>query len=512
MGESKKIDYSDLILKLENINKSFPGVKALQNMQIELARGEMHAVCGENGAGKSTMMKVITGVYKADSGNMYLNGEKVTIREPNDAYGKGIAIIFQETSLFKDLTVLENMFMGHEPTKKIGGVIESIDYAEMRRRASEYFEFLGITGQIDFDAKIDTLGVAAKQMVEIAKALTYDAKVLIFDEPTAALTNKEVRALFRTIAKLKEQGMSMLYISHRMEEIFEIADRVTVIRDGSYVNTAEIKDVTEGQLISWMVGREMNEMYPKAVVDIGDTILKVEHLNRTGEKDGFPLNDVSFEVRKGEIFGIAGLAGAGRTEMAECLCGLRKCDSGDVYIDGKKLEIHNYRDAINCGFNYVSEDRKKYGLVLPMSIEENLTMSILYRLTKNNLIDFKAEDDLVDQYMKDLRVKAPTREFVVDNLSGGNQQKVLVAKALCAEPRILILDEPTRGVDVGAKSEIHRIVSNLAKQGLTIIMISSDMPELLGMCDRLMVMKAGTKTGEMDRKDFSQEAVLKLAL
>jgi len=507
-----KIDFSDVILKLENINKSFPGVKALQNMQIELARGEMHAVCGENGAGKSTLMKVITGVHKADSGNMYLNGEKVTIREPNDAYGKGIAIIFQETSLFKDLNVLENMFMGHEPTIKIGGFINNIDYAAMRKKADEIFDFLGITGQIDYEAKIDTLGVAAKQMVEIAKALTYDAKVLIFDEPTAALTNKEVRALFSTIARLKAQGMSMLYISHRMEEIFEISDRVTVIRDGTYVRTAEINKVTEQELISWMVGREMNEMYPKAKVDIGGPILKVSNLSRSGDKDGFPLHSVSFEVRKGEIFGLAGLAGAGRTEMAECLVGLRKYDSGTVTMEGRELNIHNYRQAIDEGLIYVSEDRKKYGLVVQMSIENNLTMSILYRLTKNNMIDFSAEDELVDRYMKDLTVKAPNREFVVENLSGGNQQKVLVAKALCAKPKILILDEPTRGVDVGAKSEIHRIVSNLAKTGLTIIMISSDMPELLGMCDRVMVVKAGNKTGELDRDEFSQEEVLKLAL
>ncbi len=297
-----------------------------------------------------------------------------------------------------------------------------------------------------------------------------------------------------------------------MEEIFEIADRVTVIRDGSYVNTAPIGDVTEQQLISWMVGREMNDMYPKAEVTIGETILQVSNLCRSGEKDGFPLDHVSFDVRRGEIFGIAGLAGAGRTEMAECLCGLRKYDSGDVTLEGRQLHAKNYREAINDGFIYVSEDRKKYGLVVAMSIENNLTMSILYRLLKNHFIDFEAEDKLVDKYMQDLRVKAPNREFVVENLSGGNQQKVLVAKALCAEPKILILDEPTRGVDVGAKSEIHRIVSSLAKTGLTIIMISSDMPELLGMCDRLMVLKGGKKTGVLDRSEFSQEKVLKLAL
>ena len=497
----------DTILKLEDICKSFPGVKALDHMQIELARGEMHAVCGENGAGKSTLMKVITGVYKADSGNMYLNGEKVTIREPNDAYAKGIAIIFQETSLFKDLTVLENIFMGHEPVKKVFGVIPNIDYRAMKEKAQQIFEFLGIDKEISFDAKVDDLGVAAKQMVEIAKALTYDANILIFDEPTAALTSKDVRALFQTIARLKESGISMMYISHRMEEIFEIADRVTVIRDGSFVRTAAIGEVTEKELIAWMVGREMNEMYPKAEVEIGKPILEVKNLC----KDGL-LRNISFEVRQGEIFGVAGLAGAGRTEMAECLSGLMQRDSGDVEFYGSPLNVKAYREAVDAGFVYISEDRKKYGLSVPMTIKENLTMSILYKISKNGFIDFKEEENIVDDYMQKLRVKAPNREFVVENLSGGNQQKVLVAKALCAKPRLLILDEPTRGVDVGAKSEIHRIISNLAKEGLSIIMISSDMPELLGMSDRLMVIKAGTKVGELTREEFSQEKVLEMAL
>ncbi len=497
----------DIILKLEDICKSFPGVKALDHMQIELARGEMHAVCGENGAGKSTLMKVITGVYKADSGNMYLNGEKVTIREPNDAYAKGIAIIFQETSLFKDLTVLENIFMGHEPVKKVLGVIPNIDYRAMKEKAQQIFEFLGIDKEISFDAKVDDLGVAAKQMVEIAKALTYDANILIFDEPTAALTSKDVRALFQTIARLKESGISMMYISHRMEEIFEIADRVTVIRDGSFVRTAAIGEVTEKELIAWMVGREMNEMYPKAEVEIGKPILEVKNLCKEGL-----LKNISFEVRQGEIFGVAGLAGAGRTEMAECLSGLMQRDSGNVEFYGSPLNVKAYREAVDAGFVYISEDRKKYGLSVPMTIKENLTMSILYKISKNGFIDFKEEENIVDDYMQKLRVKAPNREFVVENLSGGNQQKVLVAKALCAKPRLLILDEPTRGVDVGAKSEIHRIISNLAKEGLSIIMISSDMPELLGMSDRLMVIKAGTKVGELTREEFSQEKVLEMAL
>lgn len=474
-------------------------------MQIELEKGEMHAVCGENGAGKSTLMKVITGVYKADQGDMYLNGEKIVVKEPNDAYGKGIAIIFQETSLFKDLTVLENMFMGHEPVKKVLG-ISNIDYAAMTKKATEIFEFLGIS-DISFDDKIDNLGVAAKQMVEIAKALTYDANILIFDEPTAALTNKEVRALFETIARLKEQGISMLYISHRMEEIFEIADRVTIIRDGSFVKTANISEVTEQQLIAWMVGREMGDMYPKATVEIGEPILKVKNLNKPGL-----IRDVNFEVRQGEILGFAGLAGAGRTEIAECLCGLMKGCSMEVEFFGENFRAKSYRDAINNGLVYVSEDRKKYGLVVPMTIKENTTLSILHNISKASFIQFGKEADTTEKYMKELGVKAPNKDFIVENLSGGNQQKVLVAKALCANPRLLILDEPTRGVDVGAKAEIHRIVSNLAKEGLSIIMISSDMPELLGMSDRVLVVRNGRINGELERSEFSQEKVLEMAL
>lgn len=494
------------ILKLENINKSFPGVRALHNMQIELEAGEMHAVCGENGAGKSTLMKVITGVYKADEGDIYLNGEKITITEPNDAYNKGIAIIFQETSLFKDLTVLENLFMGHEPTKKAAGVIKYIDYADMRKKAGEIFQFLGV--RIDLNARVDTLGVAAKQMVEIAKALTYGSKILILDEPTAALTNKEVRALFATIARLKADGISMLYISHRMEEIFEIADRVTVIRDGEYVKTASIGEVTEQQLITWMVGREMTDMYPKQDMMPGDTVLRVENLKKHGLVD-----DVSFELRKGEILGIAGLAGAGRTEIAECVCGLMGYDAGKVFLNGNELHIKNYKDAIAAGLVYVSEDRKKYGLVVPMTIRENTTMSILSRISKGSFIDAQQENAIVDNFMKELNIKAPTKEFFVKNLSGGNQQKVLVAKALAAKPQVLILDEPTRGVDVGAKYEIHKIISDLVAGGMSIIMISSDMPELLGMSDRLLVIKAGRKVGEMARgEDFTQEKVLEKAL
>lgn len=493
------------ILKLENIQKSFPGVRALHNMQIELMKGELLAVCGENGAGKSTLMKVITGVYRADAGNIYIEGQRVTIKEPNDAYSKGIAIIFQETSLFKDLTVLENLFVGHEPFKKIGP-FERVDYAAMRARAEEIFSFLGV--DINLDEIVDKLGVATKQMVEIAKAMTYGAKILILDEPTAALTNKEVRALFSTIARLKKQGISMIYISHRMEEIFELADRVTVIRDGEYVNSANIKDVDEAKLITWMVGREMTNIYPKEELPIGEEVFKAEHISCDGL-----LHDISFNLRKNEILGIAGLAGAGRTELAECITGLMEKSSGAVYLNGQQLQIKNYLDAIKQGLVYASEDRKKYGLVVAMSIMENTTMSILHTISKASFIDFKKEREITDEYMKSLTVKAPNRNFVIENLSGGNQQKVLLAKALAAKPKVLILDEPTRGVDVGAKYEIYKIIGQLAASGVSIIMISSDMPELLGMSDRILVIKQGKLVWEVNRgPDMTQEKILEKAL
>lgn len=493
------------ILKLENIEKSFPGVRALHNMQIELMKGELLAVCGENGAGKSTLMKVITGVYRADSGNIYLEGQRVTIREPNDAYSKGIAIIFQETSLFKDLTVLENLFVGHEPFKKVG-IFERVDYDAMRTKAQEIFEFLGV--EIDLDQIVDKLGVAAKQMVEIAKAMTYDAKILILDEPTAALTNKEVRALFRTIARLKEKGISMIYISHRMEEIFELADRVTVIRDGEYVNSAKIDEVDEAKLITWMVGREMTNIYPKEEIPIGEEVFKAENISCDGL-----LHNISFNLRRNEILGIAGLAGAGRTELAECITGLMEKTGGKVFMEGQELQISNFRDAIKHGLIYASEDRKKYGLVIAMSIMENTTMSILNTIAKSSFIDFKQERNLTDEYMESLKVKAPHRNFVVENLSGGNQQKVLLAKALVAKPKVLILDEPTRGVDVGAKYEIYKIIGQLASSGVSIIMISSDMPELLGMSDRILVIKQGKLVWEVNRgPDMTQEKILEKAL
>jgi ABC-type sugar transport system ATPase subunit len=499
----------EVVLHLEGITKSFPGVRALSGMTIDLRRAEVHAICGENGAGKSTLMKIITGIYKPDSGQMKLGGQPLDIKNPNEAYARGIAIIFQETSLFPDLTVLENLFMGHELKRPLFDSLRLfpiLDYPAMRRKSAEIFGKLGMS--VDLDAKVANLGVATKQMVEIAKALTFESSILILDEPTAALTNKEVDTLFETIRKLQAQGVSMLYISHRLDEIFQIADRVTVIRDGEHIHTEEVAKVTKDELVSWMVGRTLHNLYPKGEVEIGEVIFEARGISQSPLLKGIDL-----QLRRGEILGLSGLAGAGRTELSLALCGLSRPDSGQVFIDGKKLHFANYRQAMDHGMVYISEDRQKYGLIVPMSVSENITLPLLRSLSrKTGIIDSQSERRISGEYMERLAIKAPSGDFVVNNLSGGNQQKVSVAKALATAPRILILDEPTRGVDVGAKSEIHRIISNLAAEGKSIIMISSDLPEIISMSDRVIVMKNGLKMGELSRAELSQERILQLAL
>ncbi len=466
MVEAKSAAPGDVVLRLEGIHKAFPGVQALANMTLDLRRGEVHAVCGENGAGKSTLMKLITGVYQPDSGVMTLRGEPLRVRNPSEAYEKGIAIIFQETSLFPDLTVLENIFMGHEPTRPLLGWARwatRLDYGAMREKAAEIFGRLGL--EVDLEARVSELSVATKQMVEIAKALSFDSQILILDEPTAALTSKEVDTLFETIRRLQAHGVSMLYISHRLDEIFQIADRVTVIRDGAYVETEEVGRVDRGMLVSWMVGRPLDNLYPKSDVPLGEVVLEARGLRQEGVLSGIDLT-----LRRGEILGISGLAGAGRTELALALCGLARRDGGEIFIDGKRESIRSYRAAMERGIVYVSEDRQKYGLVIAMSVAENITFPLLRRIANGlGLIDARKEQELTQGYVRDLSIKTPTTDFRVDNLSGGNQQKVSVAKALATEPRILVLDEPTRGVDVGAKSEIHRIISDLAREGKSII-------------------------------------------
>lgn len=492
------------VLRLKNIVKTFPGVLVLDDMNFDLNSGEIHAICGENGAGKSTMMKIVTGVYKPDEGEIFIEGDSVTLEGPNDAFDKGVAIIYQETSLFEEMTILENIFLGHELTKKVAG-ITVLDYAKMREEAKKIFKIMNVN--LDLDEKTKNMGMAQKQMIEIAKALTFHSKILILDEPTASLTQREVDALFDIVRKLKSEGVAVVYISHRLEEIFELCDRVTVIRDGKYISCKDVKDTDKDQLVTDMVGRSMDNYYPKVEVEIGGELIRVEHLTQDGV-----LNDINFDIKKGEIVGFSGLAGAGRTELAQALCGFTKIDSGDIYIDGKKVKINNYEEAMEAGLVYVSEDRGKYGLVIEMSIKENITMPQLKKMKTGLFLDKGKEEDVAQTFIKEFGIKCPDSDFLVENLSGGNQQKVSVSKAIALNPKLLILDEPTRGVDVNAKAEIHNIVSELAKRGTTIFMISSEMPELIGMCDRIYIMKGGEIAGMLNREEATQEKILKVAL
>ncbi len=494
----------DDILVLDKINKSFPGVHALKNMSFSARRGEVHAICGENGAGKSTLMKVLTGVYKQDSGSICIAGNKVDIKSPNDAFEQGISIMYQETSLFNEMTILENMFLNHEITKKVG-LLSVLDYKAMEDKVSAIFEKMNV--RLNLHEKVKNIGMASKQLVEIAKALTFNSKILVMDEPTASLTDREVTALFEIIRNLKAEGVTIIYISHRLEEIFEICDRVTVIRDGEYISCRNVADTTKDLLVSEMVGRQVSSYYPKIDVEIGDVAVEIKNINQ-----GRLLKNVSLNVRKGEIVGLSGLAGAGRTELAEAICGITKIDSGEIFIDGVETKIDNYRKAMADGIVYVSEDRGKYGLVLGMDIKKNVSLPQLDRIAKQGFLNFEKEKELGKEAIGQFDIKAPNEDFIVENLSGGNQQKVSVARATALEPKMMILDEPTRGVDVGAKAEIHRIIGQLVEKGLSILMISSELPELLGMCDRIYVMNAGRIVGEFDRKEATQEKILKVAL
>ncbi|MDR1047228.1 MAG: sugar ABC transporter ATP-binding protein [Treponema sp.] len=495
---------SDTALRLSAIVKTFPGVVALNDMNFELRQGEIHAICGENGAGKSTLMKVVTGVHSPDQGTITLFDREEKIANPVDAFSKGIAIIYQETSLFEEMTVLENLFLGREIVKKIGPV-PVLDYKAMALRMESILHSLHIS--IPMEEKIKNLGMAQKQMVEIAKALTFRSRILILDEPTASLTQEEVDALFAIIRGLRDNGVSIVYISHRLEEIFILCDRVTVIRDGRYISTKEVAKTNKDQLVADMVGRSMDNYYPKTAVEIGGELLSAREL-----EDRELLHNISFHVRRGEILGFAGLAGSGRTELAMALSGFTPLEGGEIFLDGKAVRFRNYREAMEQGLVYVTEDRGKYGVIVNMSVKDNIVMPQLDKNSRLGVINKQKEYAVAERMRESIGIKAPDTDFLVMNLSGGNQQKVSVGKALALNPKLLILDEPTRGVDVNAKAEIHRIISQMAASGLTILMISSELPELIGMCDRIYVMKDGTIAGCFDRDKFSQEEILHIAL
>ncbi|MDE6949302.1 MAG: sugar ABC transporter ATP-binding protein [Lachnospiraceae bacterium] len=491
----------DVILTMKGIDKSFPGVHALDHVNLEVRKGEVHALMGENGAGKSTLMKVLTGIYSKDSGTITYEGKEVEFTNPREAQDAGIVIVHQELNMMGHLTVAQNIFIGREFMKG-----KLIDDKKMNEEAKKLFDQLGI--DIDPKETMSRLTVGKQQMCEIAKAISHDAKVIVFDEPSAALTEAEIEELFKIIRDLRNKQMGIVYISHRMDEIKVITDRVTVMRDGGYVGTLITKDSTKDDIINMMVGRVIYED-PKtesAVPKDAPVVLKVEHLNA-----GKMVRDVSFELRKGEILGFSGLMGAGRTETARALFGADPKESGDVYVNGNKVDIKTPQDAVKYGIGYLSEDRKRYGIVVGKTVAENSTMASLENFMKGMFIDKKKEDEVAQQYVETLKTKTPSVDQLVVNLSGGNQQKVVIAKWLVRNCDILIFDEPTRGIDVGAKSEIYQLMSELAAQGKSIIMISSEMTEILRMSDRIVVMCEGKKTGELDISEATQERIMHAA-
>ena len=497
-GEKKM---GEVILQMKDIDKSFPGVHALDHVSFSVEKGEVHALMGENGAGKSTLMKVLTGIYTKDSGTITYEGKEVEFHNAREAQAAGVVIVHQELNMVGHLNVAQNIFIGREFKKGI-----KIDDKKMIEESRKLFEKLNI--DIDPTATMSDLTVGKQQMCEIAKAISHDAKVIIFDEPTAALTEAEIQDLFKIIRDLREQQLGIVYISHRMDEIKVITDRVTVMRDGCYVGTLITKDCTKDDIVNMMVGRVIYEE-PKTksmVSEDAPVVLKVEHLNA-----GKMVQDVSFELHKGEILGFSGLMGAGRTETARAIFGADPKESGDIYVNGEKVIINSPEDAVKAGIGYLSEDRKRFGIVVQKTIAENTTMANLSEFMKGIFINKKKEKKIAKELADSLATKMPGVDELVVNLSGGNQQKVVIAKWLCKNCDILIFDEPTRGIDVGAKNEIYKLMNKLASEGKSIIMISSEMTEILRMSDRIVVMCEGKKTGELRIEETTQEKIMNFA-
>ena len=494
-------------LELKGICKSFPGVKALDNVQLSVRPGTVHALMGENGAGKSTLMKCLFGIYKMDAGEIYLDGEKIDIKDPDDAMSKGIAMVHQELQPVLARSVGENLFLGRFPAKNYGP-LKVIDHKKMYEDTKMWLDEVGM----DFDpkAQLGSLSIGQMQSVEIAKAVSHQAKVVIFDEPTSSLSDKEVDALFRIMNDLRSKGVAMIYISHKMDEIKRIADDITVMRDGGYVGTWPAAEMTTEQIIAKMVGRELTNVYPDKDNEIGDVVLEVKDLCSIHPKS---FQHVSFKLRKGEILGFGGLVGAQRTELMEGIFGIRGVASGEVYMHGKKVNIKHPIDAMNAGIGLITEDRRGNGIFGCLSIKDNVGVSVYNKYLKAGFVlDHKKINTVVDDSIKKLRIKTPSMKEHIANLSGGNQQKVIVSRWLANDPDVLIMDEPTRGIDVGAKHEIYEIMNDLAKQGKAIIMISSEMAELLGMSDRVCVMCNGRLTGEItEKEEMSQANVMQFA-
>ena len=487
-------------IEMKGIDKSFGTNQVLKNAGFYLKDGEVHALMGENGAGKSTLMKILTGVYTRDAGTVYVEGKEVLYKSPQEAEKAGIVFIYQELNVLFDLTVEENLFMGKEITKGFG----ICDKKAMREKAQEIMDRMGVN--IPVTALMSDLSVGQQQMVEICKALMVDAKVLIMDEPTAALTQSETKILFEVIKSLREKGVSIVYISHRMEEIFELCDRITVLRDGTYVDTRYIKDINMDDIVQMMIGRTIGERFPKRDVQIGEEVLRVEGL--THEK---LFHDIDFSVKAGEVLGFSGLMGAGRTEIMQAIFGNIPVKSGKIFIEGKEVVIKNPRQAIKAGIGFITEDRKTEGLLLEKSIAENIEIANLNKISKNSVLQAAKQKEIVKKGIEEFRIRCFGPDHECHNLSGGNQQKVVLAKWIYTDPKILILDEPTRGVDIGAKKEIYSVINDLAAKGVAVILVSSELPEVLGMSDRIAVVHEGKITGILDASEADQAKVMTLA-
>jgi inositol transport system ATP-binding protein len=496
------------LLQMTNVVKQFPGVKAVDNVNFTVMPGEVHGLLGENGAGKSTLLKILSGAHQPDAGTIVLNGETIQLANPHQAQGQGIVTIYQEFNLVPQLTIAENVFIGREPR---AGML--LNWGEMARQTRTWTDKLGIP--LDPMTQVRDLSVAEQQMVEIARALSMQSKLIIMDEPTSALSETEVKLLFNIIRELKKQGLSIIFVTHRLEEVMEICDRITVLRDGRNAGEADVKDITIPGIIRMMVGRSVDDLYAGVhKPHSGDSALSVHGLTRRGnaqDASAIVLNDVSFEVYKGEILGIAGLVGAGRTEIARAIFGADPFDSGEVRVEGKPVRIKSPEDAIRHGIGLVPEDRKQQALFLSLAIRQNMSMAALGKLLQWGVfVRENAESRLIEEYRQVLNVRMTTPEQRVSNLSGGNQQKVVIARWLALQPRVLIVDEPTRGIDVGAKAEVHALLHQMADEGIAVIMISSELPEILGMSDRIITIREGKLTGEILRKDATEEKLMQM--
>lgn len=492
----------ETVLEMKQIYKAFPGVVAVDKVDLTLHKGEVLALMGENGAGKSTLIKILSGMYTADSGEIIVNGKKRTVSSTKAALEEGVAVIYQELNYLNDLSIAENILLGQIPTQ---GFVKKVDYRKMFDQVRDIMKMVGL-GHRDPHDMVGILSVAEKQLIEIARAFSKNVKILVMDEPTSALNETETEKLFSLIRRIKERGVGIIYISHRMEELFKIADRVEIMRDGKYVTEQEVKNVTTDQIVAWMVGREVKDMYPKRSVQVGKEVFQVKNLNTKF------LKDINFHVRAGEVVGFFGLMGAGRSEVAKCIYGIQKPMSMELIMNGKPIQNQRSKDALQHSISYVPAERKTEGVNLVMSVKENITLSDLIQLRKKGKLDLKYEKKIAKKWIDKLNVKTPDMETCADHLSGGNQQKLVIAKCLNTNPEFLILNEPTRGIDVGAKVEIYELINQMCQDGKAVMMISSELPEIMAMSDRIYVMCEGRITGEVSREEFTQENMMKLAI